>query len=194
MNMLGNRIAISVGHTLLSPGAKNADGLYEQPFNYRVALRVQRHLKLFSGIDMDILLREQEDYKGHCKDMVRRCNGNYDYVYDLHFNSSTFIAKGAEILCLAETEGAKVAKFLADKMKQSGWEMRGSNGVSPLSITDRGFGLLTALEKIGVATVIVEPCFGSNQMDPNYSRVFFNNGEGYAIFLANFLKEYHYGN
>jgi N-acetylmuramoyl-L-alanine amidase len=188
------RIALSIGHTLMSPGAKNSDGIYEQPFNARVAKSTQRHLQLFTGINIDVLYRTKDSYDAHCRDMVSRCFGAYDVVYDLHFNSSQYPAKGAEVLCLKDSKGEREAKMLTERMRVSGWEMRGSNGVSYLSQTDRGYELLAKLEAIKIATVIVEPCFGNNKLDPNYHRVFINDGEGYAIFLANHLKETYYGN
>jgi N-acetylmuramoyl-L-alanine amidase len=189
-----NKVVLGIGHTLTAPGAKNEDGLYEQPFNFHVAQLVKKYLLDKYKIEIEIRVRIEEDYNLFCRRVSQSLFQRCENFYELHFNASQYPAKGAEVLCLRDSLGEANAKALGNTFKKAGWETRGPNGAYSIGVSDRGYELLSGLEASKVAAVIVEPCFGSNKLDPNYTRTFFNDGKGYANLLAEFLKERHYGN
>lgn len=189
-----SKIALAVGHTQGAQGASNADGLSEWEFNKKVAYRVQEKLKELHGIGVDIIHRETVDYALYCKAYNMLPSVGYSAVLELHFNSFSLPAKGAEVLCLKGSKGEDLANALCGFLVNKGWIVRGKdNGVKYLNQGDRGYNFLSSVSSyLNCAAVIVEPCFGSNKEDPNYPLTF--DVENYSDTLVKFILEEYYGN
>lgn len=188
-----SKVALAIGHTTGSQGARNADGISEWEYNKKVAYKVQEKLKDYHGVHIDIIHRETVDYGLYCKAFNILPSVVYSAVLELHFNSFSLPAKGAEVLCLRGSKGEDLAKDLSAHFRENGWVVRGQiGGVKYLNPEDRGYKFLDAVGSyLNCAAAIVEPCFGSNKEDPNYNKTF--DLEAYSGFLVTFILEVFYG-
>jgi len=85
----------------------------------------------------------------------------YEYVFELHFNSATPAAEGCEALYYTgNTKAEKIAEKFCSLMVQE-MDMK-NRGAKALNASDRGFGFVS---KQKPTALILEPFFGSNEDD-----------------------------
>lgn len=156
------KVAIVVGHTEDSPGACSPHNIScEWEFNFGIAteLCVIRDLA-------DIYL--YDTYKGGYNAMVARNvsqmnQKDYDLTIELHYNSATPKAHGAEVLYHHKDsenwDELRIGKDLLSRMEEMGFRNR---GVKHISSRDRGY---AAVHKPKGNSILFEPFFGSNKED-----------------------------
>jgi hypothetical protein len=150
------KVALIVGHTSTSKGARATNGVYEWDYNSHIAEEVKKVLP-----DVEVVLRLHcgGSYSAQCLTTATRCKElGITHAIALHFNSNEKImAKGCEALTVSAWD-------LADKISSALVHDFGikNRGVKLLKETDRGYYELRALNDYGIKeAVILEPFFGS---------------------------------
>lgn len=154
--MKNKKVAIIVGHSKRSQGARNYLGESEYNFNRRIAQKLVLRLQ-----DCDIpamaFLRKGMIFSDAVKDIGKRVNAYKPYIcLELHFNSFKTEVNGAEMLCLPFKHTTLATKLLEnfEKLKIK------NRGVKLVRVSDRGYKNLDAVKFVPYS-YIVEPCFAN---------------------------------
>lgn len=158
------KIALVLGHDKKSKGAySKVLKKYENDLARDIAYE---YLKI---ADADIITRlPNSSYSSAMKEVLKVANnGDYDVVFELHFNSSDNPqANGCECLVYHKSSGSKeIAKKFNDNInKATGIKIRNSGLVEVKSSSDRGgYGIVNSKPK----WILIEPFFGSSTEDSN---------------------------
>ena len=170
---LKKKVAILVGHSLVSQGAVNYDGITEFTFNCGVASLLKIELDKFEGIDANIFVRKDGSWS---QDSSGLENYNPSICIELHFNSASVKAQGCEAIVWKNSPNyllnVKFADIITDyiakeyQIKQRNVIQLDQNSqVDGVLIRSEGRGVnnlknVFKHESVEIATII-EPCFGN---------------------------------
>lgn len=150
------KIAFVIGHTSKDKGAFSTF-LQISEFDLFKEF-ANKHL---SGVG-DIFLHDETitSYTQRQADTATKTT-EYEYVFELHFNSATPAAEGCEALFYTgNTKAKKIAEKFCSLMVHF-LDMK-NRGAKALNASDRGFGFVS---KQKPTALILEPFFGSNEDD-----------------------------
>ena len=205
-NIKATRIAIVVGHSPTSKGAKSYSGVYEFDYNMLVARSLQNILAREDHSKITkIFFRPPGHYKTAIKQLAEQVGEwKADFSIELHFNSFRAPAYGCEVLINVDHPNAnELAKYvdqftdrlakqynLSQRHRYSFKDGTVGDGVKVLSYKDKGYWNLRYMQLNGVKnSILVEPMFAN--IKNKESQQFFG-GDGvnnYARFLANELRK-----
>lgn len=158
------KILLIAGHGANDPGACSSYGV-ERDETRKV---VNQMVNLFKGYDVniDVYPQNRNCYADVCNGNVQVNFANYDYVFEVHFNSASAQANGTEIF-VTNSESSVVV------------EQKVVNNLAALGFTNRGvkrtdFAVIYAAKRSGTSSALVEVCFISNQNDMNRYKNSFN--------------------
>ena len=149
------RVLLIAGHGDGDSGAVG-NGYYEADLTREVATLLKAELDAYA--DVDIADTKKNWYKHIIKQKHSFDFTPYDYVLEIHFNSSTNkTANGTEI-------------YITRLEKSHGVETNIVEGIHNIGFSNRGvkrtnFDLIHHIKKQGVSSALVEMCFISNKND-----------------------------
>jgi N-acetylmuramoyl-L-alanine amidase len=181
-----HRVAIVVGHNQKAQGAVNYLGETEFSFNSRIAQKVRSQVENlgYPGAVAVLVRPEVPSYTQQVKSIVGQARG-FDYAVELHFNSAAGPASGCEVLVAPTrtTEDEAIADEITDHLSERmDIRERGRDGVVVVQQGHGGFGMMDALSRQGVVSVLVEPCFAN--VKSLESVAIFESEDEYASILA----------
>ena len=160
-----NKLGIVVGHNSASQGMTAYNGRKEYEFNLHVAKELNRLFAIPYYTRPSIMSYERQiDYV--IEDLE---NDNITACIELHLNSATTKASGAEILghykySIEEKDHATA--FLADYCAMTGSRNRGLKNIHEEA---RGFYLMREAKEKQISAFILEPCFANwDNSESNY--------------------------
>lgn len=162
------KVAIVVGHTAGSKGAKSPYLPAEYDYNLEVANKLKQY-----GCNYDVFTHRTYSvgYYNMWRETANKINSqNYDLVIELHYNAASPVAHGTETLHYFNSKkGKKYAQIFSQQISEDfGTKLRGIQGAKPLvNKNDRGF---YAVYSPKPPALIVEPFFGSNEAESNLFR------------------------
>jgi N-acetylmuramoyl-L-alanine amidase len=145
------KLGIVVGHTAKSSGAELIDGTSEYIYNSQIAKKIVQ-LGPAYGFEVKVFFRDVGGLEGAHSEAAA---WGAKAVIELHFNYSTPVASGSEVLCIEKHE--KFASIVANKIKGIFSDV--NRGVKVRVFNDRGY--YNVNRKI--PTVLPEPFFGNNR-------------------------------
>lgn len=153
-------IAIDIGHSYISQGAKNHNGMSEFLFNEELAAMIASELKGYPGFNPVIVYRE--DYAG----LPQKINEtDADICVSLHCNAFNKKTSGFEVLHWhSSSNGKHLASLILNEI-DSVFSIN-NRGLKPKNKGDRGS---EQLLKTKMPCVIVEPFFIDNDTDLMYA-------------------------
>lgn len=151
------KFAFVIGHT--SGPDKGAFSPYLEKFEYDLFKEfANKHLSEIG----DIFLHDENiiSYTQRQADTATKTT-EYEYVFELHFNSAKPAAEGCEALYYTgNTKAEKIGQKFCSLMVQE-MDMK-NRGAKALNASDRGFGFVSSQKP---TALILEPFFGSNSDD-----------------------------
>ena len=149
------KLLLISGHGANDPGACSSYGI-ERDETRKV---VNRMFNLFKGYDVvvDVYPQNRNCYADVCNGNVQVNFANYDYVFEVHFNSASASAKGTEIFVTTAESGTAVEQTVVNKLASVGFVNRG------VKRTD--FAVINAAKRKGTSSALLEVCFISNAQD-----------------------------
>ena len=174
-------IALVIPHNKKSQGANNYLGESEYVFGKRIISKVKVKLELL-GYSIVIIERPVGGYTYQCRHVAKMCKKyKVDFSLHLHFNSASYKVLGCEVL-IAPTQSDldnKLADVLTDLLNERyGFKERGSDGVKTLEPSHNGYGMMSAVSKVGTVAVLLEPCFANRRTKE--SALIFENEDLYT--------------
>lgn len=159
------KLLLISGHGANDPGACSSYGI-EREETRKV---VNKMVELFKGyeIDVDVYNQSRNAYADVCNGTVQVNFANYDYVFEVHFNSASFTAHGTEIWVTPSESSIVVEQKIVNKLSAVGFTNRG--------IKREYFAVINAVKNKGVSSALVEVCFISNSSDMNLYKKKFND-------------------
>lgn len=154
------KVCICVGHSKQGDkGARSVGGVYEHPYNTRVANELKAKLAKHN-IASEVYLRSPFSSYSKTTKWLGEQSWGHDIAIELHFNSfQNSTASGFEYLYHHKSQrGKRLAQCFLDQHEEV---MPGqtSRGIKPIASGGRGFGFLN---KTKPPAAILEPFFGSN--------------------------------
>ena len=167
------RLAILVGHSEASPGAKAGAPINDYEYNYwkPIAMEMWRYARE-AGLDAQIFLRDGVGIEGVKRQVNAYLEGFAGASVELHFNGHMDRSiRGYETL-FVDGESKEWAKLihkngLAALTEHKGEEVKKprDRGLKQLLNSDRGFSNLHGLV---APACLIEPFFGSNANDSSH--------------------------
>lgn len=152
------KILLISGHGANDPGACSKYGT--EAVETR---KVVNQLKaLFGGYDVqvDVYNQSRNAYDDVKSGSLQVNFANYDYVLEIHFNSSVNeSAKGVEIYVTPLEKGVTVEQAIVNKVSALGFPSRG--------VKREDFAVIRTAKNKGVSSALLEVCFISNKDDMN---------------------------
>lgn len=177
------KVAVVVGHTAGSKGAKSPYLPDEYDFNLEVANKLKKH-----NCNYDVYTHRTYSvgYYNMWKETANKINSkDYDLVIELHYNAASPKAHGTETLYYFNSKKGKAyAQIFSETISEDfGTKLRGIQGAKPLvNKNDRGF---YAVYLPKPPALIVEPFFGSNEEES----VLFKDTDKYAESLHKAIQK-----
>lgn len=185
-------VAIIIGHNSRKQGAVNYLGETEFSFNTKVAKELQLNLSYY-GVGSIIIQRPSRGGYHHEVNYVANTIYKYncDYSIELHFNSASVNAKGAEILFTDGKNRGLQADVILQRMLDH-LRMRyninlTSRGSKLVQYGHSGELMIKKIEEVGCKAFLIEPCFGNWQHSE--AEGIFYNLEKYAEALCEGIVE-----
>ena len=150
------RVLFISGHGANDPGACSSFGV-ERDEARRVVNEMNRLAKNYPNFHVDIYPQHRNCYDDVRKGCVQVNFANYDYVFEVHFNSSSPAAQGTEIWVVPTEKQVSVEEKVVNKLAALGFRNRG--------VKREYFAVINNVKKKGVSGALVEVCFISNQSD-----------------------------
>jgi N-acetylmuramoyl-L-alanine amidase len=178
-------IGIVVGHNKKRQGATNYLGESEFVFNSRIAKKLQMKLDELNIRSAVIFRPSSGGYGYECSSVAKQLRGmGASHALCLHFNS-TKGAMGCEVL-IANTHTKEDDEF-ADKVtdmlnEEYGFVERRDDGVFTVSSRHNGAGMLNAINRKGIVSALIEPCFADERTKE--SKLIFESEDKYVVVLA----------
>lgn len=159
------KILLIAGHGANDPGACSSYGV-ERDETRKV---VNKMVSLFKGYDVNVGVYPQNRncYADVCNGNIQVNFANYDYVFEVHFNSASAQANGTEIFVTSSEANVEVEQKIVNNIAALGFTNRG------VKRTD--FAVIYAAKRSGTSSALVEVCFISNQNDMNRYKNSFNS-------------------
>lgn len=181
------RVAVIVGHNKNRRGATLYNGSNEYDYNCEVV----NHMSALLGVSRNtwrVFYRDNLNLEGLAIDIAK---WGADMSIELHFNAAGVPeAKGCEVLCLENDEGAaRKGRLLATKLVlEMGSKLRGDKGIKWLHEKSRGYKNLKHMKDAGVKyPILVEPFFGDYETAESVKYV--EGIKEYANLLYEFISE-----
>lgn len=152
------KILLISGHGANDPGAVSIYGT-ESVETRKVVNEVKA---IFGGYDVQVdVYNQNRNAYDDVKNGALQVNfANYDYVLEIHFNSSANAsATGVEIFVTYAENGVTVEQAIVNKIASLGFPNRG--------VKREDFAVIRTAKAKGVSSALLEVCFISNQGDMN---------------------------
>ena len=150
------KILLISGHGNGDPGACSSYGI-EATETRRVVNELKR---LFGGYNcsVDIYPTNRNAYADIGNGCLQVNFANYDYVLEIHFNSSaSSSSNGVEVWVTPIEQGITVEQAIVNKVASLGFSNRG--------VKREDFRVIRIAKNRGVSSALIETCFISNQSD-----------------------------
>ena len=159
------KILVIGGHGANDPGACSSHGI-ERDEARKVVNEMVSQFKGYEGLQVDVYPTSRNCYDDYVKGTLQVNFSNYDYVFEVHFNSSSnSAANGTEIFVTNSEESTVVEQKVVNKLVSLGFSNRG--------VKRENFGVIYHAKSKGVSSALVEICFISNNTDmDNYKSKF----------------------
>lgn len=193
------KIAVIVGHTYKSQGARSFKGVTEYIWNSRVARYMEERSLAYSDLELKVFMR---DHGGRKEAAINVSGWGADVSIELHFNAVGFVAYGCEALVIeGDEKSAAFADLVTNKLadKYSLKERHRTNllssdyegdGVKELDRKSRGYWNLRYVKNEGVdIAILIEPCFMDTKN--RESELIHDDQKGYGEFLVDFIADGH---
>lgn len=135
------------------------------------------------NVNVDIYPTDRNAYEDVKNGCVQVNFANYNYVLEIHFNSSAnSSANGVEIFVTNAENGTTVEQLIVNKIASLGYQNRG--------VKREDFAVIRSAKNKGVSSALLEVCFISNQGDMSIYNKNFDNicnaivdgvGEGFRL-------------
>ena len=158
---MGLKLLLIAGHGANDPGACSSYGI-ERDETRKVVSRLAELFKNYNNVDVDIYPIDRNCYSDVTTSRVQVNMANYDYVFEVHFNSATASARGTEVWVTPTESSIAVEKRIVDNLASVGFSNRG--------VKKEYFAVISFAKNKGVSSALVEVCFISNQNDMNLYR------------------------
>lgn len=160
------KILLISGHGANDPGACSSFGV-ERDEARKIVNRMVELLKAYE-VEVDVYPQYRNCYADVCNGAVQVNMADYDYVFEIHFNSaSSPQANGVEIWVTPIEATVVVERNIVNKLAAIGFQNRG--------VKKEYFAVITHAKNKGTSSALVETCFISNQNDMNRYKNNFNN-------------------
>lgn len=149
------KILLIAGHGATDPGACSNYGIERTETRNVVAELV----KCFSNYEVEVYVYpiDRNAYEDVKNGTVKVNFADYDYVFEIHFNSSSPNAYGVEVWVTPDESSTFVEQKVVDKISALGFANRG--------VKKEYFAVITSAKKKGTSSALVETCFISNKDD-----------------------------
>ena len=155
------KMLLIAGHGANDPGACSNYGI-ERDEARKIVNRMVELLKAYK-VSVDVYPQSRNCYADVCNGCVQVNMGNYDYVFEIHFNSaSSSQANGTEIWVTPVEATVVVEREIVNRLSAVGFSNRG--------VKKEYFAVISFAKNKGVSSALVEVCFISNQNDMNLYR------------------------
>ena len=158
---MGLKLLLIAGHGANDPGACSSYGI-ERDEARKVVSRLVELFKNYKDVIVDIYPIDRNCYNDVTTSRVQVNMANYDYVFEVHFNSATASARGTEVWVTPIESSIAVEKKIVDNLASVGFSNRG--------VKKEYFAVISFAKNKGVSSALVEVCFISNQNDMNLYR------------------------
>ena len=158
---MGLKLLLIAGHGANDPGACSSYGI-ERDEARKVVARLVELFKNYKDISVDVYPTDRNCYSDVTTSRVQVNMANYDYVFEVHFNSATASARGTEVWVTPTESSIAVEKRIVDNLASVGFSNRG--------VKKEYFAVISFAKNKGVSSALVEVCFISNQNDMNLYR------------------------
>lgn len=158
---MGLKLLLIAGHGANDPGACSSYGI-ERDEARKVVARLVELFKNYKDISVDVYPTNRNCYSDVTTSRVQVNMANYDYVFEVHFNSATASARGTEVWVTPTESSIAVEKRIVDNLSSVGFTNRG--------VKKEYFAVISFAKNKGVSSALVEVCFISNQNDMNLYR------------------------
>ena len=158
---MGLKLLLIAGHGANDPGACTSQGI-ERDEARKVVARLVELFKNYKDISVDVYPTNRNCYSDVTTSRVQVNMANYDYVFEVHFNSATASARGTEVWVTPTESSIAVEKRIVDNLSSVGFTNRG--------VKKEYFAVISFAKNKGVSSALVEVCFISNQNDMNLYR------------------------
>lgn len=150
------KMLLIAGHGANDPGACSNYGI-ERDEARKIVNRMAELLKAYK-VSVDVYPQSRNCYADVCNGCVQVDMGNYDYVFEIHFNSaSSSQANGTEIWVTPVEATVVVEREIVNRLSAVGFQNRG--------VKKEYFAVITHAKNKGTSSALVETCFISNSAD-----------------------------
>ena len=162
------KILLIAGHGAGDPGACSNYGV-EATETRRVVNMLRSQFGAYAGVSVDVYPVNRNAYADIGAGALQVNFANYDYVLEIHFNSSiNESATGVEVWVIPIENGITVEQTIVNKVSSLGYANRG--------VKRDDFRVIRTAKNKGVSSALVEVCFISNKNDMdrynnNFSKV-----------------------
>ena len=158
---MGLKLLLIAGHGDNDPGACSSYGI-ERDEARKVVSRLAELFKNYKDVSVDVYPTNRNCYSDVTTGRVQVNMSNYDYVFEVHFNSATASARGTEVWVTPMESAIEVEKKVVSNLASVGFTNRG--------VKKEYFAVISFAKNKGVSSALVEVCFISNQNDMNLYR------------------------
>ena len=158
---MGLKLLLIAGHGANDPGACSSYGI-ERDEARKVVARLVELFKNYKDVSVDVYPTSRNCYADVTTGRVQVNMSNYDYVFEVHFNSATASARGTEVWVTPMESAIEVEKKVVSNLASVGFTNRG--------VKKEYFAVISFAKNKGVSSALVEICFISNQNDMNLYR------------------------
>ena len=153
------KILLIAGHGAGDPGACSNYGV-EATETRRVVNMLKSQFVVYSDITVDLYPIDRNAYSDIGNGCLQVNFSNYDYVLEIHFNSSANeSATGVEVWVTPIENCIKVEQNIVNKVEALGYINRG--------VKREDFRVIRTAKNKGVSSALIETCFISNKGDMN---------------------------
>ena len=133
--------------------------------------------KLRNYMTVDIYNQLRNAYEDVNNGKLQVNFANYDYVFEVHFNTFNGTAKGTEIFVTREEPATKVEEKVMNQLSKY-FVVRG--------VKRKNFDVIAKARRCGVSSALIEVCFIDNAEDMN---IYKNNKDGIVSAIADGILE-----
>ena len=151
------KILLIAGHGGKDPGACSSYGS-EATETRRVVNQLKANLLCYNNVTVDVYNTSRDCYTDCGNGTLQVSFANYNYVFEVHFNSAAATsAKGTEIYVTRTESGITVEQAVVNKIAAIGFTNRG--------VKKSNFRVISRAKSAGVSSALLEVCFISNKDD-----------------------------
>ena len=150
------KILLIAGHGAGDPGACSSYGT-EATETRRVVAELVNQFKRYKNVEVTVYPTNRNAYDDVNNGCVQVNFANFDYVFEVHFNSASASANGVEIWVTPKESATTVEQGIVNKIASLGFSNRG--------VKKEYFAVITSAKNKGVSSALIETCFISNKED-----------------------------